>query len=136
MVNITQRLKANATSNIKRGYKKLSDGLSWKAVFSAAMQLRDKHSYKDFHLILHLKQLHYIQNKFYGQTHNISCVDSQGAQKLFVAVGATPLVSQSICLMDILQLCPYIHQFPIQPIINQVINRNNSFTALNTYSSF
>lgn len=91
---------------------------------------------KDFHPIVNLKQLHYLESTFYWQTHNISCVDSQGAQKLFVAVGATPLVSQSIRIMDILQLCPHIHQFPIQPIINQVINRSNSLAVLKIYSSF
>lgn len=91
---------------------------------------------EDFHLTLHLKQLHYLESKFYWQTHNISCVDSQGAQKLFVAVGATPLVSQSIRIMDILQLCPDVHQFPIQPVTNQVTKWSNSLAPLNIYSSF
>lgn len=91
---------------------------------------------KHFNLILCSKQLHYLESEFYWQTHNISGVDSQGAQKLFVAVGATPLVSQSIRIVDILQLRPHVHQFPIQPIINQVSSRNNNLAALNFYSNF
>lgn len=111
----------------------IKGGLSRTTMFCAIMQLGEGIHTKHFHLILDIKQLPYL---FYWQTHNISCVDSQGAQKLFVAVGATPLVSQSIGIVDVLQLCPHIHQLPAQAITNQVIIQKNSLAALNIYSGF
>jgi len=41
MLNVTQRLKTNATSNINRAYKILNYHMVY-----ASMQLRDKYSYK------------------------------------------------------------------------------------------
>lgn len=64
------------------------------------------------------------------ETHNISCVDPQGAQKLFVAVGATPLVSQAMCIVDVLQLCPHVHQLPAQPSRKQVIIQEKHLSSL------
>lgn len=99
-------------------------------MFCATMQLGEGTHTKHFHLILQIKQLHYLGRQFQWETHNISCVDSQGAQKLFVAVGATPLVSQSICIMDVLQLCPHVHHLPAQPIRNQVIIQKKQLSSL------
>lgn len=136
MLIITQWLKTNATFYINRACKRLPGGLSSTTIFCATMQLAEGIHKEHLHLILHIKQLPYLKRQFYWQTHNISCVNSQGAQKLFVAVGATPLVSQSVRIVDVLQLCPHVHQFPAQPIINQVIIQKYSLAALNIYSVF